>query len=93
MLLPMTDQSQAARQAQRLLQAIRALKIPHPASEVSQYITLSIGVATYTPQLHEQMSDFLYFADKALYKAKSMGRNNYQAAEIKPCALSNTLAS
>lgn len=93
MLLPMTDQQQASRQAQRLLQSISDLKIPHPASEISPFVTLSIGVATYTPQLHEQIRDFLHLADNALYKAKTMGRNNYKTAEIKPHSLSNTLAS
>ena len=93
MLLPMTDQKQAAKQAERLLKAISSLKIAHPNSEVSAHVTLSIGVATYVPQLNEQVSDFLSFADQALYKAKSAGRNSYYVVDLQSESLNQSLAS
>ncbi len=93
MLLPMTDQKQAAKQAERLLKAISSLKIAHPNSEVSAHVTLSIGVATYVPQLNEQVSDFLSFADQALYKAKSAGRNSYYVVDLHSESLKQSLAS
>ena len=93
MLLPMTDQKQAAKQAERLLKAISSLNIEHPNSEVSAHVTLSIGVATYVPQLNEQVSDFLSFADQALYKAKSAGRNSYYVVDLHSESLKQSLAS
>ncbi len=93
MLLPMTDQKQAAKQAERLLKAISSLNIAHPNSEVSAHVTLSIGVATYVPQLNEQVSDFLSFADQALYKAKSAGRNSYYVVDLQSESLDQSLAS
>lgn len=93
MLLPMTDQKQAAKQAERLLKAISSLKIAHPNSEVSAHVTLSIGVATYVPQLNEQVSEFLSFADQALYKAKSAGRNSYYVVDLQSESLNQSLAS
>ncbi len=93
MLLPMTDQKQAAKQAERLLKAISSLNIAHPNSEVSAHVTLSIGVATYVPQLNEQVSEFLSFADQALYKAKSAGRNSYYVVDLQSESLDQSLAS
>jgi diguanylate cyclase (GGDEF)-like protein len=54
---------------------IRELKIPHEKSNVSEYVTISIGV--YIERLGEsQDMETLYdLADKALYIAKGGGRN------------------
>lgn len=63
-----------------LTTAIRALAIPHVGSE-SQVVTISIGVATLRPwQLFggdpdTAVGELLYRADKALYAAKSDGRD------------------
>lgn len=92
-LLPMTTQHHAIRQAERLLRAIKNTAIPHPASAISQHITLSIGVVTYVPQMNEDVNDFLYCADHALYKAKSRGRDGYVFAHLAPQSLSNSKAS
>lgn len=92
-LLPMTTQQHAIRQAERLLRSIKNLTIPHPASEISQHVTLSIGVVSYVPQMNEDVNDFLYCADHALYKAKSRGRDGYVFAHLAPQSLSNTKAS
>lgn len=41
------------------------------------FVTTSIGVALY-PQHHEQVDGLLKSADAAMYRAKDLGRNNYQ---------------
>ncbi len=81
LIFAMTDESQAVVQAERLLTLIQSLDIPHPTSPVSESVTLSIGVATLTPQLDEQMSGFIASADHALYMAKATGRNRYIVAD------------
>lgn len=81
LIFAMNDDAQAIMQAERLLGLIEALDIPHPTSPVSQSVTLSIGIATLTPQLNDQMSEFVASADHALYMAKATGRNRYVVAE------------
>ena len=39
-------------------------------------MTASFGIATVIPEKEQQSKTLLALADKALYKAKQMGRNN-----------------
>jgi PleD family two-component response regulator len=50
-------------------------KIPHQGSEISEFITVSIGVGTIMPTRQDKVSDFIAEVDKSLYKAKFNGRN------------------
>lgn len=75
-LLPETGQDAAALAANRLLQAIAARPVQLDSGEIR--ITASIGVACQSP-----CSDFaalLKDADRALYKAKNLGRNRVHCA-------------
>lgn len=56
-------------------QAIPALKIPHKASDINDFVTVSIGVAWGTPKISDTKEGFIKLADKALYQAKNEGRN------------------
>lgn len=38
-------------------------------------VTISMGISPYSPKVHKNMSDFVNSADRALYKAKQLGRN------------------
>jgi diguanylate cyclase (GGDEF)-like protein len=72
-ILPRTDTHQAYTLAER----IRSLIERHPfydGSESSRKITVSIGVATY-PLDALGKKDLIEKADRALYKAKRVGRN------------------
>lgn len=73
-LLPTTDLPGAAAMAERLRQAVTALGIAHAGSEAADHVTLSIGYAA----LSAATPDFATLrdhADRALYRAKSLGRN------------------
>lgn len=83
LVFAMTDEQQAITQAERLMQAIAQLALPHPASPVANIVTISVGVATIVPQLKDHLSDFVASADNALYKAKQEGRNQYKVAQTK----------
>ena len=63
--------------AGRILEGIRSLEIPHKRSDVAEHLTASIGIATAKPDLARgaQPLDLIELADKALYQAKSNGRN------------------
>ncbi|MCL5768010.1 GGDEF domain-containing protein [Acinetobacter sp. ANC5681] len=83
LLFSMTDKDQALIQVQRLMQLMQLMQnigIAHPRSNVSKYVTISVGVATTTPHLNDSLSEFISQADHALYVAKNNGRNQYHVA-------------
>lgn len=74
-ILPATDTGQARMAAERLRQSIAALAIPHGASPVGPYVTLSIGIAQLDSTAMEAFDQLLQRADQALYRAKAAGRD------------------
>jgi diguanylate cyclase (GGDEF)-like protein len=61
---------------------IENLQIEHKASNISPYLTVSIGIATIPP--HSNKIEMLYkYADKALYAAKENGRNQSRISQTK----------
>lgn len=82
-LLPHTDDDGAHAVAERIRAAIEALEIPHSGSPLG-VVTVSAGVATIVPQRGMHMESMLVAAaDKALYAAKSAGRNRICVADEK----------
>ena len=63
--------AEGGRLAQRLLAAVRQLEVPGPRETVK--VTVSIGVAQARPG--EAADSWFTRADRALYKAKAIGRN------------------
>ena len=89
LLLPRTDSDGASILAERLLKAIAAEDIPHPASSVASHVTVSVGVATVWPDgTDRSLQGFIQMADEALYEAKGAGRNT-----IVTCTDENKLVS
>lgn len=75
-ILPETDRLGAAHLAQRLLDAVRALALEHAYSEVAPQVTISVGMATHSPdQPYYDAEALKQGADQALYQAKARGRN------------------
>lgn len=65
--------------AERIRQKVYDLKIPHLFNEsVATNVTISIGIAIFED---EDVEGALEKADKALYEAKHMGRNNILLSE------------
>ncbi len=77
-VLPETDLSQAKKVANRIREDILRLNIPHPASKVSDRVTVSIGVASMVPRDNLKKEVLINMADKALYAAKKGGRNRVE---------------
>ena len=66
--------------AERLRAAIEDLALPHPASAVSRYVTVSLGVSWAEPAPADDWRIALAAADAALYRAKQNGRNRVEMA-------------
>ncbi len=75
-ILPETDSSGAIQIAQQIQKAIRQLEIPH-AHEQLPFVTVSIGIASYVPEEGQSPKILIDYADRALYQAKSQGRNSW----------------
>jgi diguanylate cyclase (GGDEF)-like protein len=74
-ILPYIEKKDAANFAKELVQSVENMKIYHPMSEISKYITISVGMASVVPDENNSQTQLLDEADKALYEAKHSGRN------------------
>lgn len=70
-LLPTTNIAGAQLLAERIRQKVSET----PLDDIDVNVTVSIGVSTYLPDKILSCSQLVDQADKALYKAKEMGRN------------------
>lgn len=77
-LLPDTDLDGVLEVAEHLRQGIEALAIPHPAAPLG-HLTASLGVASLVPT-SQRLEDLIEMADRALYEAKTAGRNRVSAS-------------
>ncbi|MBS7525738.1 GGDEF domain-containing protein [Fusibacter paucivorans] len=71
------DSTQMPALAEKLRLAIEAIGIEHRTSKCADVITISIGIASSTVHSIDRLSEVLTQADKALYDAKTNGRNQY----------------
>jgi diguanylate cyclase (GGDEF)-like protein len=72
-LLPATDLSAARKLAEDMRRDIEALQIP--SGDGKRLVTVSVGVAAADATLEDTQEALVARADRALYRAKSEGRN------------------
>ncbi len=75
MLLPNTSVEGARDVAQQIQTHIQALRLSHQQSKVSQYVTVSFGIASVIPTESITPEQLLLKVDRALYQAKTEGRD------------------
>jgi len=80
-LLPDTNSSGAGHVAEKMLAAVESLQISHVNTE-SGVISISLGVATITPDADSSTRDLMEAADAQLYKAKNAGRARVCVIEL-----------
>ncbi len=73
--------AEAANLAESFREKIERLRLRHPASPDSAFLTVSVGVATATPRRGFSPSALVAAADQALYKSKKDGRNRVTAID------------
>lgn len=66
---------------QKFLNAVETLKIEHTSSQVSSFVTLSIGAKSYHAEEIPSFSQIYKEIDDLLYRAKKSGRNQIVMAE------------
>ena len=74
-ILPNTDLDGAIIVAEQIRNAILELNIPHQNSEISDTVTISLGVTSLLPCFAQKSTILIKQADMALYRAKNEGRN------------------
>jgi len=92
-ILPDSGMESAKLVGSRILKNLEKLEIPHDNSEVSPYVTISIGVLIFYPHRLDNVEKIIELVDKELYKAKDNGRNrlscNSTLVDITPKAKQN----
>jgi diguanylate cyclase (GGDEF)-like protein len=80
--LPGTDENGALLFAESLRAKVEGLNIEHSESLTNQFVTISLGVFTCTPDKTTTAEIVIEKADKALYKAKKQGRNQFASGNL-----------
>ncbi|MBF0454106.1 MAG: PleD family two-component system response regulator [Magnetococcales bacterium] len=74
-VLPDTTLEGAIKFGELLRLSVSDLQVPHAHSQVTDHVTMSLGVVTLTPTQENKPEDLITSADEKLYLAKEQGRN------------------
>ena len=78
-ILPGEDAERAQQVAEQVRQAILEMKLPNPSTSTGVQ-TVSLGVVALVPQRGQHVMELISLADRALYRAKDLGRNRVVVA-------------
>jgi diguanylate cyclase (GGDEF)-like protein len=75
LVMPHTPLAGALEVVDNIRESLNALALPHGASQVCPFVTLSFGVAELPGEETATPEQLLKLTDDALYQAKQQGRN------------------
>ncbi|MGI8770978.1 MAG: GGDEF domain-containing protein [Acidobacteriaceae bacterium] len=78
-LLPNTRLEEGTQIAEMMRCAVTSLEIHSANTAASEFLSVSIGLASTVPSARQGLNDLLAAADAALYRAKARGRNRTEA--------------
>lgn len=81
MILPGTSRGGARLIAEKVRLCVQGLAIAHEQPTPDSIVSISLGVATLTPQAGMAPTDLVELADRGLYLAKQNGRNQVGVAK------------
>jgi diguanylate cyclase (GGDEF)-like protein len=76
-LLPQTGITEAGAIADRIRQRVSTTEFPHGKAQPLGHVTISVGVSTFTKNI-DTSENIIAAADRALYQAKSMGKDRVE---------------
>ncbi|GGP45393.1 hypothetical protein GCM10009347_11070 [Shewanella algicola] len=82
LVLPDTNIQDAVQIAKHIHNDIANSELKHQCSKVSEFVTVSIGIAGVIPSGTSSVGELMEMADKALYVAKQNGRNRIEINEL-----------
>lgn len=83
-VLPHCNLAGAVVVAHNICSQVKALNIVHVSSDISDRITISLGVASAIPTIDSQASSLVKAADQCLYLAKQRGRDRIEMYQNQP---------
>jgi diguanylate cyclase (GGDEF)-like protein len=89
-VLPHTALEDAYTMAERMRKSVHDLMIPHAGSRTGKVVTISAGVSTSSG--NRSSANVVAEADKALYRAKQLGRNRVEILDFEPHTRATRLA-
>jgi diguanylate cyclase (GGDEF)-like protein len=75
LLLPGRTLEEAIAQGEALRRAVAEEALAHPASPLAPHVTISVGIAALVPAADGSPEHLVAIADRAMYDAKTGGRN------------------
>ncbi|MEH7415220.1 diguanylate cyclase [Neobacillus drentensis] len=81
LILPSSNSEKGLQVAHQIKDTVQSLRVPHKSSEITDIITLSIGIATIFPTKSINPDSLIKAADSALYLSKTRGRNTISVNE------------
>jgi diguanylate cyclase (GGDEF)-like protein len=79
LLVAETTLDTATALAESIRALVESLHLPHPRSSTSEWLTVSMGVASIVPNQFDRIEQFFVAADRMMYAAKDAGRNRVKA--------------
>jgi diguanylate cyclase (GGDEF)-like protein len=76
-LLPQTSMAEAGAIADRIRHRVSSTDFPHGTAQPLGHVTISVGVSTFTKNV-DTPENIIAAADRALYQAKSMGKDRVE---------------